>query len=572
MRLSQYYLNTLKESPNDADIISHKLMFRAGMIRKLASGLYTWLPIGLRVLRKVETIVREEMNRIHAQEVLMPVVQPAELWLETERWAQMGPALLKFKDRHERDFCLGPTHEEVITDLARRDIKSYKQLPVTLYQIQIKFRDEIRPRFGLMRAREFIMKDAYSFNFDAASLQKSYQDMYEAYSRIFTRLGLKFRAVLADTGNIGGSVSHEFHVLADSGEDLIAFSDASDYAANVEQAVALPPKTPKEAPRATLSFAQTPGIKTVAGQAQHLGIEARQILKTLLVHGKTKEHPVVAVLVRGDHELNPIKAQKHPLVADPLTMLDVAELDKIAHCGPGFVGPKDLNIPLIGDYAVAHMVDFLCGANKEDTHYIGFNWGRDCAEPEWMDLRKVMMGDESPDGKGTLNLMRGIEVGHIFQLGDKYSKAMNATVLDESGKSRVLSMGCYGIGVSRIVAAAIEQNNDEKGIIWPAAMTPFQVALIPIGLHKSDMVKEATEKLYREMRDANIEVLLDDRNERPGVMFADADLLGIPHRIVLGDKGLASHTVEYKARTEDDLSQIPLNEVLSFLKEKMPKN
>lgn len=572
MRLSHLFLNTLKESPNDAEIISHQLMFRAGMVRKLASGLYTWLPIGLRVLRKIETVVREEMNRIHAQEILMPVVQPKELWLETERWDQFGPALLKFKDRHQRDFCLGPTHEEVVTELARRDIKSYKQLPVILYQIQIKFRDEIRPRFGVMRAREFIMKDAYSFHYDTNSLQNTYQEMYKAYSRIFTRLGLKFRAVLADTGSIGGSVSHEFHVLADSGEDLIAFSTESDYAANVEQAVALPPKTPKAPVKATLNFVQTPGIKTVEGQAEHLGIEPRQILKTLLVLGREKEHPVVALLVRGDHELNPIKAEKHPLVANPLTMLAVEELEKIAHCGPGFVGPKGINIPLIADHSVAHMVDFVCGANKEDTHYSGFNWGRDCEEPSFMDLRKVKLGDESPDGKGTLELARGIEVGHIFQLGDKYSKAMGASVLDEASKNSVLTMGCYGIGVSRIAAAAIEQNYDDKGIIWPPAMAPFQVALIPIGMYKSEIVKEAAEKLYDEWIKAGIEVLLDDRNERPGVMFADADLIGIPHRIVISEKGLAANTLEYKARTEENPSSIPLDQILSFLQEKLTYN
>jgi len=566
MRLSHFFLNTLKESPNDAEIISHRLMLRAGMIHKLASGLYTWLPMGLRVLRKVEAIVREEMNRIHAQEILMPVVQPSELWLETERWDQFGPALLKFKDRHQRDFCLGPTHEEVVTDLARRDIKSYKQLPVTLYQIQIKFRDETRPRFGIMRAREFLMKDAYSFHLDAQSLQETYEAMYQAYSRIFTRLGLKFRAVLADTGSIGGSMSHEFHVLADSGEDLIAFSTDSEYAANVEQAVAVPPKIPKAKVEATVSFVKTPGIKTVEGQAQFLGIEPRQILKTLLVHGRQKEHPVVALLVRGDHELNPLKAEKHPLVATPFAMFPIEELEKIAHCGPGFVGPKDLNVPLIADHSVAHMVDFLCGANQEGTHFIGFNWGRDCEEPIWTDLRKVMQGDESPDGQGTLNLARGIEVGHIFQLGEKYSQAMNATVLDESGQSRILSMGCYGIGVSRIVAAAIEQNYDDKGIIWPQSMAPFQVVLIPIGMQKSLLVKEAAEKLYHELMQAGIEVLFDDRNERPGVMFAEAELIGIPHRLVMSEKGLATNTVEYKARSDGNLQIIPIDQILIKLK------
>lgn len=565
MRLSNLFLATLKETPAEAEIISHQLMLRAGMIRKLASGLYTWLPIGLKVLRKVETIIREEMNRIQAQELLMPAIQPAELWLETDRWEQFGPGLLKLKDRHQREFCFGPTHEEVITDLIRRELRSYKQLPLSLYQIQTKFRDEVRPRFGVMRAREFLMKDAYSFHIDATSLQETYDKMFTAYSNIFTRLGLKFRAVLADTGSIGGSVSHEFHVLADAGEDLIAFSHESDYAANVEQAVALAPNTLKTPSAASLSFVKTPNIRTVEEQATYLNIPTRQILKTLLVKGKTPEHPIVALLVRGDHELNPIKAEKQPLVANPLTLISLDHLQGLANCGPGFVGPKDLNIPVIADQAVLHMVDFVCGANQPDTHYAGFNWGRDMETPQAADLRKVVEGDLSPDGKGTLSLTRGIEVGHIFQLGEKYSQAMNATVLDEAGQARTLAMGCYGIGVSRIVAAAIEQNYDDKGIIWPEAMAPFYVSLIPIAMHKSIEVQQATESLYLKLLDAGIDVLFDDRNERPGVMFADSELLGIPHRIVISEKGLKASTVEYKARNQDALQIIPYSEVFEFL-------
>lgn len=566
MRTSNLLFTTLKETPNDAEVVSHKLMLRAGMIRKLAAGLYTWLPIGLRVLRKVEKVVREEMNAIQAQEILMPAIQPAELWHETERWDQFGPALLKLKDRHQRDFCFGPTHEEVVTDLIRRELKSYKQLPLTVYQIQTKFRDEIRPRFGVMRAREFLMKDAYSFHLESSSLQETYQRMFEAYSRIFTRLNLKFRAVLADTGSIGGSVSHEFHVLADSGEDLIAFSDQSDYAANIEQAVALPPPASREKGQKMLSLVKTPNIKTVEGQAEHLKIQTRQILKTLLVQGKTPEHPIIALLVRGDHELNPIKAEKHPLVASPLTLISVEDLQKIAGCEPGFVGPKDLNIPLIADHSVLQMIDFVCGANQPDTHYAGFNWDRDCPAPVACDLRKVMEGDPSPDGQGTLSLRRGIEVGHIFQLGDKYSKAMKATVLDESGQARSLTMGCYGIGVSRIVAAAIEQNYDNKGIIWPLAMAPFQVSLIPITMYKSQSVREAAQFLYQALQDNGIEVLWDDRDERAGVMFADSDLLGIPHRIVISEKGLQNGMVEYKARAKEEMQNIPYTQTIEFLK------
>lgn len=566
MRISQLLFSTLKESPNDAEIISHQLMLRAGLIRKLASGLYTWLPIGLRVLRKVENIIREEMNRIGAAEILMPVVQPAELWQESQRWEHYGPHLLRMHDRHKRAFCFGPTHEEVVTDLIRREVKSYKQMPLVVYQIQIKFRDEIRPRFGLMRAREFLMKDAYSFHLDKASLECTYEAFYKAYSNIFNRLGLKYRAVLADTGNIGGSVSHEFHVLAESGEDLIAYSNASDYAANVELATSLPPGLPPKEAQQPLSFAKTPGIKTVEGQAKHLGIETKQILKTLLVRGATAEHPIVGLLVRGDHTLNPHKAEKHPLVASPFTMASLEEVEALAKCGPGFVGPKGLDIPLVADFYVSAMQNFLCGANTEDTHYIGFNWNRDAVFSDTCDLRMVQAGDLSPDGHGALEFLRGIEVGHIFQLGKKYSQAMNASVLDHSGQATTLLMGCYGIGVSRIVAAAIEQNHDTRGILWSDHMAPFKVIVIPIAFHQSSLVQTNTERLYQALLDADIEVLLDDRDERPGVKFADADLIGIPHRIVISDKTLANQSVEYKARQEDASRLMPLEEVVAALK------
>lgn len=565
MRTTHLLLATLKESPNDAELTSHKLMLRAGLIRKLASGLYTWLPLGLRVLRKIEQIIREEMNRIGTQEILMPAIQPAELWIETERWEQFGPQLLKMKDRHEREFCFGPTHEEVVTDLVRKELKSYKQLPLKLYQIQIKFRDEIRPRFGVMRAREFIMKDAYSFHLNKESLQETYDEMFNAYSRIFTRLGLKFRAVLADTGSIGGSQSHEFHVLAESGEDLIAYSTESDYAANIELATTLVSTSKREDAKADIVLVKTPNIKTIEGQAAHLGLKSAQILKTLLVKGATKEHPVIALLLRGDHELNPVKAEKLPLVAKPLTMASLEEVKAIAHCSPGFVGPKGLNIPLIADYAVAQMANFVCGANVDDTHFANFNWERDLKEPSLADLRLVQLGDLSPDGKGHLALTRGIEVGHIFQLGTKYSEAMQATVLDEAGQQKVLSMGCYGIGVSRIVAAAIEQNHDEHGIIWPKGMAPFQVVLIPINFHRSEVVRKATEKLYQTLLEANIEVLLDDRDERPGVMFMDAELIGIPHRFVIGEKSLAAGNIEYKERTASTPTTVPQEDIRAFI-------
>lgn len=565
MRVSNLLLATLKESPSDAEITSHKLMLRAGLIRKLSSGLYTWLPLGLRVLQKVEAIVREEMNRVGAQEILMPAVQPAELWEETHRWEKFGPQLLKIVDRAERQFCFGPTHEEVITDLARRELKSYKQLPVNLYQIQVKFRDEIRPRFGVMRAREFLMKDAYSFHLSDECLNKTYEKMYEAYSTIFTRLGLTFRAVLADTGNIGGKLSHEFHVLADSGEDLLVYSDKSNYAANREYAQSLltETKTPKNLQE--LSTVETPGIKSVTGQAEHLQVKPREILKTLLVHGNEK-HPFVALLVRGDYELNPFKAEKHPLVKAPLTMASLDEMKSIANCSPGFVGPKNLNIPLIADHSAASMSNFICGANEDDKHWANFNWERDAILNEVTDLRFVEEGEPSPDNEGTLHFTRGIEVGHIFQLGNAYAQAMKATVLNETGKEQVMTMGCYGIGVSRIVAAAIEQNHDEQGILWPSAMAPFQVVVIPVGYHKSSEVKQAAEALYENLTQAGFEVLLDDRPERPGVMFSDAELIGIPHRLVISDKTLALQSAEYKNRQTGNSENIPLDSAVAFIK------
>lgn len=569
MRTSQLLLATLKETPADAELVSHQLMLRAGMIRKLSSGLYSWLPIGMRVLQKVTEVVRQEMNRVGAQEVLMPAMQPAELWQETGRWTQFGPQLLTMKDRHNRDYCYGPTHEEVITDLMRNELRSYKQLPACFYQIQTKFRDEIRPRFGVMRAREFIMKDAYSFHIDKASLQETYDAMYGAYSQIFTRLGLSFRAVLADTGAIGGSQSHEFHVLADSGEDAIAYAPESEYAANVELATSKLPGLERKAPTQALSIKETPNIRSVPEQAAFMGLETKQILKTLLVKG-TDEAPVVALLLRGDHELNPVKAEKLPQVAAPLTLVDEATLLKTVNCPPGFVGPKDLNIPIIADHHVLNMSDFSCGANQNDKHYIGINWERDMPLPTVIaDLRKVTAGDPSPDGKGTLEILRGIEVGHIFQLGNKYSTAMKATVLNDQGKQTVMEMGCYGIGVSRIVAAAIEQHHDENGIVWPDIMAPFQIVLIPMQFDKSQRVREATTVLYQELQAAGFEVLLDDRNERPGVMFANAELIGIPHRLVLGERGLDAGTIEYKNRRSGQVEELRLAEVVPSMKGKI---
>jgi len=565
MRTSQFLLSTLRETPSDAEVVSHQLMLRAGMIRKLATGLYTWLPMGLRVLRKVEAIVREEMNRSAGQEVLMPAVQPAELWQETGRWDEMGDEMLRLQDRHERDFCFGPTHEEVITDLIRNEIRSYKQLPVTFYQIQTKFRDERRPRFGVMRAREFLMKDAYSFHVDDASLQETYEMMYETYSRIFSRLGLEFRAVLADTGAIGGSASHEFHVLADSGEDAIAFSSDSDYAANIELAEAIAPAGERAAATAEMATVDTPNQHSIDEVCAFLKLDASQTAKTLLVQG-IEEGSVVALVLRGDHELNELKANKLEQVAAPLTFATPEQVKATAGCEPGSVGPLGLSCPVFVDRSAAHLSDFLCGANQDGKHLTGVNWGRDLPEGVVVDIRNVVEGDASPDGKGTLQIKRGIEVGHIFQLGRKYSEAMKATVQAENGKSVVMTMGCYGIGVSRVVASAIEQNNDERGIIWPEAIAPFQIALLPLNMHKSQRLREAVEKLYDELLSAGFDVLLDDRKERPGVMFADMELIGIPHRVVFSEKGLDKAELEYKGRRDSDNQFIALDQIVDFLK------
>ncbi len=572
MRTSQYLIATVKETPADAEVISHQLMLRAGMIRKLASGLYTWLPMGLRVLRKVEAIVREELNRAGAQEVLMPAVQPAELWQESGRWDAMGAEMLRLKDRHEREFCFGPTHEEIITDLIRNELRSYKQLPANFYQIQTKFRDERRPRFGVMRAREFLMKDAYSFHVSEESLQQTYEVMHETYSRIFTRLGLEFRPVLADTGAIGGSGSHEFHVLADSGEDAIAFSTGSDYAANVEKAEALAPQGERPAPTMEMTVVDTPEQHSIEEVSTFLKVEPRQTLKTLVVRGcddNGEAEGVVALVLRGDHELNEIKAEKLPQVYAPLTMASDDDIRAAIGCEPGFIGPEGIGTPLIVDRDAAFVSDFVCGANESGKHLTGVNWGRDLPEPEVADLRNVVEGDASPDGQGTLTIKRGIEVGHIFQLGTKYSEAMKATVLDENGKAVTMTMGCYGIGVSRVVASAIEQNHDDKGIIWPDAIAPFQLAILPMNMHKSEAVREAAEKLYTELSEAGYEVLLDDRNERAGVMFADMELIGIPHRIVIGDRGLKNGMLEYKGRRDAENQDIAIDEVASFLQQKL---
>ncbi|MDH4872967.1 proline--tRNA ligase [Pseudomonas sp. BN515] len=565
MRTSQYLLSTLKETPTDAVVISHQLLLRAGMIRKLASGLYTWLPMGLRVLRKVEAVVREEMNAAGALEVLMPAVQPAELWQESGRWQQYGPELLRLKDRHERDFCVGPTHEEVITDMARNELNSYKQLPLNFYQIQTKFRDEIRPRFGLMRGREFVMKDAYSFHMNQESLQETYDRMHQAYCNVFSRLGLDFRPVLADTGSIGGTGSHEFHVLAESGEDDIAFSDSSDYAANVEKAEALPRETERPAPSQELKLVDTPNTKTIADLVENFGLAIEKTIKTLVVHG-AEEGTLVALIIRGDHELNEIKAANLPQIANPLVFASEAELRQAIGAGAGSLGPLNLPLACIVDRSVALMSDFAIGANIDDKHYFGVNWERDLPLPEVADLRNVVAGDPSPDGKGTLVIKRGIEVGHIFQLGTKYSEAMKLSVLSEQGKPVTLIMGCYGIGVSRVVAAAIEQNYDERGILWPEALAPFQVALVPLK-YETPAVKEATDKLYAELRAAGVDVLLDDRDKKtsPGVKFADMELIGIPHRIVVSERGLAEGNLEYKNRRETDNQAVAVTEVLSFI-------
>ncbi len=567
MKTSQFPLNTVKETPADAEITSHQLMIRAGLIRKLAAGLYTWLPLGVRVLRKVEAIVREEMNQAGGLEVLMPVVQPAELWKESGRWELYGPELARLNDRHQREFCLGPTHEEIITDMARNEIRSYKQLPVNYYQIQTKFRDEIRPRFGVMRSREFIMKDAYSFHIDDACLQQTYDVMYQAYTRIFQRIGLEFRAVDADSGAIGGNVSHEFHVLADSGEDAIAFSTESDYAANIEmaEAVTLPQSKPDKLD--TMELIDTPEKHSIEEVSSYLNVTPDQILKTLLVKGV--DDSIVALLLRGDHSLNTVKTEKLAQVTSPLTFATDEEVVKTAGCAPGSVGPIELDIAIVVDRSAAELHNFVCGANQQGKHYSGVNWNRDCPQPEIADIRTVQDGDPSPDDKGTLTIARGIEVGHIFQLGTKYSEAMNAVIQNEAGQSQTMMMGCYGIGITRIVAAAIEQNHDKNGIIWPINLAPFRVALLPMNMHKSERLRKAVENLYSQMLDAGLDVVFDDRKVRAGFMFADMELIGIPHRVVLGDRGLDNQVVEYRGRTDSENREIPISEIIGFLVEQI---
>ncbi|BCN93655.1 proline--tRNA ligase [Thiomicrorhabdus immobilis] len=571
MRTSNLLISTTRETPSDAVVISHQLMLRAGIIRPLAGGLYNWLPLGVRVLRKVEAIIREEMNRSGAQEVLMPVVQPMELWEESGRAQDYGPELLRFKDRHQRDFALGPTHEEIITDLVRKEIRSYKQLPANFFQIQTKFRDEIRPRFGVMRSREFIMKDAYSFHMDRESLQQTYDEMFDAYNRIFTRLGLDFRPVQADTGSIGGDGSHEFHVLAESGEDDIAFSTASDFAANVELAEAVAPKGERAAATEALTEVATPNKHSIEEVCDFLQLKKKKIVKTLLVKGADEKHPVVALVVRGDHELNEIKAEKLDLVAEPFEMASDEEILAAAGCNAGSIGPVGLNIPVIVDRTAAHMSDFVCGANKDGFHVTGANWDRDATATLVADIRNVVKGDPSPCGNGKIEIRRGIEVGHIFQLGNKYSTALNATVQNENSRSQILEMGCYGIGVTRVVAAAIEQNFDDKGIIWPESITPFQVCIVPMQMHKSPRVKEAAEAMYQELTAKGIEVLFDDRSERPGVMFSDMDLIGIPHRIVIGERGLDNGQIEYKYRRDEQAQDVATEGFMDFLMAKLEK-
>jgi len=564
MRWSQYPVNTTKETPADADVVSQQLMLRAGLIRKLAAGLYTWMPLGLRAMRKVENIVREEMDRAGALEVLMPAAIPAELWVESGRWDKFGPELLRFKDRHDRDFCVGPTHEEVITDIARSDLKSYRQLPVNFYQVQMKFRDERRPRFGVMRAREFLMKDAYSFDISPEAMQKSYEAMHKAYTAIFTRLQLRFRSVVADTGAIGGSASEEFHVLAESGEDAIAFSDGDSYAANLEMAVALPPATPRAAPSAAMTEVATPNARTIEEVSRQLKLPASRLVKTLLVEGA--EGGVVALLVRGDHELNAVKAQKLPGVANPLRMASHQAIAAGTGAEAGFLGPVGYQGKVYADHSVVALADFVCGANRKDAHFTGVNWGRDLPEATAVDIRNVVAGDPSPTGKGTLGIARGIEVGHIFALGQKYSEAMGASVLDESGKQATMYMGCYGIGVTRVVAAAIEQNHDARGIIWPDAIAPFQVVVVPINAPKSPRVRETAERLYNELIAAGVDALLDDRDERPGVKFADSELIGIPHRVVVGDRGLEKGVLEYRHRRAENAEEFPAADALAFVR------
>ncbi|MEH6356210.1 MAG: proline--tRNA ligase [Marinobacter sp.] len=577
MRASRYLIATQKETPADAEIISHQLMLRAGLIRKLAAGLYTWLPMGLRTLRKVERIVREEMERSGAQELLMPAVQPAELWRESGRWDEYGGELLRMNDRHGREFCFGPTHEEVITDLIRNELKSYKQLPANFFQIQTKFRDERRPRFGVMRAREFIMKDAYSFHISAESLDETYQLMHRTYCAIFDRLGLDYRPVQADSGSIGGSGSQEFHVLASSGEDAIVFSTSSDYAANIEKAEAVAPAGDRPAPSQAMTEVATPGQRTIADITRFLKGDATQTVKTLLVKAEAaagaeegSDPGLVALVLRGDHTLNEIKAENLAGVADPLTMATDEEIQRATGCEPGSIGPVNLSVPVIVDRSAAHLADFVCGANKNDVHLTGVNWQRDLPLGRVEDLRNVVEGDASPCGQGTLEIRRGIEVGHIFKLGNKYSKALNATVLDENGKTATMDMGCYGIGVSRIVAASIEQNHDDRGIIWPDAIAPFRVAVVLLNGHKSPTVAEAGEKLYQKLQEAGYDVLLDDRNERPGVKFADMELTGIPHRFVVSDRGLEAGTLEYKGRRDADKQDVALADAINFLKSVSP--
>lgn len=579
MRSSQYLLSTLKETPADAEVISHQLMLRAGMIRRVASGMYTYLPTGVRVLRKVEQIVREEMNKAGAIEVLMPMVQPSELWQESGRWDKMDAELLRFKDRHNRDFVLGPTHEEVITDLVRREVTSYKQLPLNLFQIQTKFRDERRPRFGVMRAREFLMKDAYSFHLSQECLQKTYDAMYQAYCNIFNRLGLNYRPVLADTGAIGGTMSHEFHVLADSGEDAIAFSDGSDYAANIEMAEAIAPVTERLAPSQAMAEVATPNVGTVADVAQLLNVVPQQIAKTLYVHAAENDSKqttnssakvqLVALVLRGDHELNEIKAEKLAQVKSPLQFATEQELQDVLGAGAGSVGPVNVDLTIIIDRSAAVLADFVVGANKDGYHLTGVNWDRDIKHYQVADLRNIVEGDPSPCGKGNLVIKRGIEVGHIFQLGETYSQALKAGVLNEAGKHQIMTMGCYGVGVSRIIAAAIEQNHDDNGIIWPDAIAPFQIALIPMNMHKSVRIEEATVQLYNQLTAAGFEVLFDDRKERPGVMFADIELMGIPHSIVIGERNLDNQQVEYKNRRSGEKQLLNLADVVSVMQQNL---
>ena len=568
MRSSQVLIATLKETPADAEIISHQLMLRAGLVRRLASGLYTWLPMGLKVLRKAEAIVREEMASAGAQELLMPSIQPAELWQKTGRWNKYGPELLRLKDRHGREFCYGPTHEEVITELVGQEVRSYKQLPITFYQIQTKFRDEIRPRFGVMRAREFLMKDAYSFHLDQESLQKTYDTMFAAYSRIFERMGLDFRPVQADTGSIGGNASHEFHVLASSGEDAIAFSNQSQYAANIELAEALAPSGGRPPAVDNMTMVDTPKKHTIDEVCGYLEIIPAQCLKTLLVQG-SEEGSVVALIIRGDHELNEVKAEKNTLVATPLTFCTPEQVTVACDASIGSIGPVGLTIPIFVDRAAANVANFVCGANQNGQHFSGVNWARDLPEPETADLRNVITGDPSPDGEGSLEIARGIEVGHIFQLGDNYSQKLNANVLAESGKSQILNMGCYGIGVSRVIAAAIEQHHDDRGIIWPLALAPFQIVLVPINAHKSIRLRESAEALYQQLLDAGFDILFDDRGQRPGVAFADMDLIGIPHRLILGERGLDNGMVEYKCRADGSESEFSIVNVVEELRKRL---